>query len=459
MSGSTGDTAASRALARDPGARRDPSARRDRGIGVATALVMGALVVLVYAAAVGVERLFGRTGPPGLVLSVVVTAVVALAFEPVRVRTRLMLTRLTHGGGPSRAQVLAGFADSVAGRYPIAELPQHIAAVVGEGTGARRTEVWLLVNGRLERAASWTAGGAGADRPGTDSGEAEGGLDRHELDVSDRGELFGRLTMLTAPGHRLSSVERRLVEGVAAQSGLLLRVSGLRVERQRRLADLEQRSNDLRRARRDLVTRQDAERKRLERNIHDGAQQEVIALLVNLRLVQTLLGRASDRAVGLLGAQADSFSSTIDSLAELAQGLYPRTLTEDGPVPALRVAAGRSPVPVTLTADTLPRLPTDREATLYFCAVEAMQNAAKHAAADQIRIDIRDGPGGHVRMVIADDGRGFDESRITPGRGLANVRDRVESVGGRLRLTSSPGRGTTLDIELPASSTAPPGAG
>jgi signal transduction histidine kinase len=288
---------------------------------------------------------------------------------------------------------------------------------------------------------------------------ADGGLTRHDLEVRDRGELFGRLTMLTAPGHRLTSVERRLVEGVAAQSGLLLRVAGLRVARRRRLADLEQRSNDLRLARRDLVTRQDAERKRLERNIHDGAQQEVIALLVNLRLVQTLLGRAPDRAIGLLGAQADSFRSAMDTLAELAHGLYPQTLTDDGPVAALRVAAGRSPVAVTLTADTLPRLPADLAATLYFCAVEAMQNAAKHAAAGEIRIDIRVDPGGPIELVIADDGLGFDESRITAGRGLANVRDRVESVGGRLRLTSRPGRGTRMDIELPTSSTAPSGAG
>ncbi|HEY7812256.1 MAG TPA: ATP-binding protein [Nakamurella sp.] len=437
-------------------------ARRDRGIGLATALVMGALVVLVYAAAVGIAAALGGTGPPGLVLSVVATAVVALAFEPVRGRTRRVLARLTHAAGPSRAQVLAGFPDSVAGRYPIAELPRHIAAVVGEGTGALRTEVWLLVNGRLERSASWTADGApaGADRPGAESGEvADGGLTRHDLEVRDRGELFGRLTMLTAPGHRLTSVERRLVEGVAAQSGLLLRVAGLRVARRRRLADLEQRSNDLRLARRDLVTRQDAERKRLERNIHDGAQQEVIALLVNLRLVQTLLGRAPDRAIGLLGAQADSFRSAMDTLAELAHGLYPQTLTDDGPVAALRVAARRSPVAVTLTADTLPRLPADLAATLYFCAVEAMQNAAKHAAAGEIRIDIRVDPGGPIELVIADDGLGFDESRITAGRGLANVRDRVESVGGRLRLTSRPGRGTRMDIELPTSSTAPSGAG
>ena len=347
---------------------------------------MGILVVLVYIAAVGLQRLFGQTGPPGLILSVLVTAVVALAFEPVRTRTRRVLARLTHAGGPSRAQVLAGFPDSVAGRYPIAELPQHIAAVVGGGNRCAADRGVAAGERPAGAGRSLDRGRRGRRRRPTRCGLrdlTDSSLARHDLEVRDRGELFGRLTMLTDPGHRLTSVERRLVEGVAAQSGLLLRVAGLRVELQRRLADLEQRSAELRRARRDLVARQDAERQRLERNIHDGAQQEVIALLVNLRLVQTLLGRAPDRAMGLLGAQADSFSSTMDTLAELAHGLYPQTLTDEGPVTALRVAARRSPVAVTLSADPLPRLPADLEATLYFCAVEAMQNAAKHAAAER----------------------------------------------------------------------------
>jgi hypothetical protein len=257
--------------------------RRDRGVGLLTALVMGVLVILVYAAAVGVDAILGRTGPPGLGLSVLATAVVALAFEPVRRRTRRLLERLTRADGGNRARVLAGFAESVGGRYPMAELPHRIAAVVGEGTGARRAEVWLMVNDRMELAARWPPD----DEPPLGASPAEGRTDRqagndearHRLEVRDRGELLGELVVITAADHRITTVERRLVESLAAQSGLMLRVTGLRVELRRRLTDLQQRTAELRRARRDLVARQDAERQRLERNIHDGAQQEVIALL------------------------------------------------------------------------------------------------------------------------------------------------------------------------------------
>jgi len=439
MAGTSHTWVATRALDR---------ARRDRGVDLTTALLMGILVVLFYAAAVGIERLFGRTGPPGLVLSVVVTAVVAIAFEPVRIRTRRMLARMVHADGRSRAEMLSGFSASVAGRYPIVELPQRIAAIVGEGTGALHAEVWLIVNGRPERAATWAADGASNAPIGHPD---ETGLTRHQVQVRDRGELLGRLILVTTTDHRLSIVERRLVDAVAAHAGLLLRVAGLRVQLQRRLADLQQRSADLRRSRRELVARQDFERKRLERNIHDGAQQELIALLVHLRLVQTLLGRAPDRAFGLLAGQAEAFRTTIATLTELAHGLYPQALTEQGPVPALRAIARRSPVAVALTAHDLPRLPADLEATIYFCVVEALQNAAKHAADSGIRIDIR-ATGTRIDIGVADDGVGFDPGQVTPGRGLANIRDRVESLGGRLQLSSKPGRGTRLDIDLPTSS-------
>ena len=199
-------------------------ARRDRGLGLATALVMGMLVVLAYAAAVGIERLLGRTGPPGLATSVVVTAVVALAFEPVRWRTRRLLGRLTHPDDRSRAQVLAGFLDSVGGRTEVVELPRRIAAVVGESTGAEHTEVWVMVNGRLEAAASWEP-----DRSGAIGGPSAEPT-RHEFDVRDRGDRLGRLIVVMPAGQGLTTTERRLVDGVAAQSGLLLRVAGLRVE-------------------------------------------------------------------------------------------------------------------------------------------------------------------------------------------------------------------------------------
>jgi signal transduction histidine kinase len=305
---------------------------------------------------------------------------------------------------------------------------------------------------RLEPAAEWpesTATSSARQPPAEEQ--------RHSLDVIERGELLGRLTVVTRPGQDLSPVERRLFAGVAAQAGLILRVAGLRTELQQRLAELEQRSGDLRRSRREIVTRQDAERQRLERDIHDGAQQEVLALLVNLRLAQTLLGRAPDRAVGVLAQQAAATRATIRTLEELSRGLYPATLGKSGPVPALRAAAARGAVPVTIIAPELPRLPGHVETTLYFGCLEALQNAAKHASATQVTVHVRplasgngDGIGG-VEAQIIDDGVGFDATGagFIAGRGLQNLRDRVDAAHGALDITSAPGAGTRLVFSVP----------
>jgi signal transduction histidine kinase len=137
----------------------------------------------------------------------------------------------------------------------------------------------------------------------------------------------------------------------------------------------------------------------------------------------------------------------------LSNGLFPQTLTEDGPIAALRLAARHSPVQVSVTAQTVPRLPVEIEANLYFICLEAMQNAAKHASAGRVDIDLRAGTGGSLHVEIRDDGVGFDSDRVSPGRGLANLRDRVASVGGRLDLTSDAGSGTRLAIEVPLPST------
>ena len=169
----------------------------------------------------------------------------------------------------------------------------------------------------------------------------------------------------------------------------MLRVAGLRAELEQQLAALERRTEELRRARRDLVTRQDAERQRLERNIHDGAQQEVIALLVNLRLAQTLLTRSPERGARLLAEQAAAARATIDTLTALSRGLYPRLLTDAGPVAALRAAVASGPIPVDLTSSDVPRCPPDVEAAVYFSCLEAVQNATKHSGATRITIDIR----------------------------------------------------------------------
>ena len=358
-------------------------------------------------------------------------------------------------------QVLAHFPGTVTGSYPAEELPTRMALVLAEGTGAARAEVWLVVHGRLELAACWPTdnpdGETGSaatvsapalrlERPGATPAMVVDGR-RHSLAVRERGELLGALTVVVREGQRLTPVEERLFAGLAAQSGLMLRVAGLRTELEQQLTQLQHRTDELRRARRDLVSRQDAERQRLERNIHDGAQQEVLALLVNLRLTQTLLARSPERGARLLVEQAAAARATIDTLTALSRGLYPKLLTDAGPVVALRAVVASGPIPVDLTAAEIPRCTPAVEAAIYFCCLEAVQNATKHSGASRITIDIRrDGSG--IDLAVADDGSGFEVGRPS-AHGLANIRDRIEAVQGSVAISSQPGHGTTIQARIP----------
>jgi signal transduction histidine kinase len=451
-------SAMSRTQTRLPIRRAVDRVRQDSGLGLISAVAMAVFVLLVYVIVVlGGGAIIGRTGSPSVWLSVLATAIVAISFEPVRNWTRKKFAQALHQQRTTPYDVLASFPASVTGSYPAEELPQRMAKVLADGTGAERAEVWLAVHGRLERGASWppdqrepaTAASSGTRAippdpaqpllgPDLEDGTPQIVVDglRNSVAVCERGELLGALQVTLRENQELAPVEQKLFAGLAAQSGLMLRVAGLRTELEQRLAQLELRAGELRRARRDLVSRQDAERKRLERNIHDGAQQEVLALLVNLRLTQTLMSRKPERAAKLLAEQAAAAHATIDTLTALSSGLYPRLLTESGPVAALRSAVAVGPIPVTLTAIAVPRCAPEVEAAMYFCCLEAVQNAGKHSGASVITIDIRGRPDlGTIEFTVDDNGRGFSVDH-SPGNGLANIRDRIESLQGSISISS-----------------------
>ena len=210
----------------------------------------------------------------------------------------------------------------------------------------------------------------------------------------------------------LTSVEERLFAGLASQAGLVLRGARLRAELEGRLVELSARAEELRASRQRLVDAQDAERRRLERDIHDGAQQHLVALAVNLRLAETLAHRSPERADVLLAAQEQAAGDAIETLLQLSRGIYPRLLADQGLAAALRLAAGAGPVPVEVTTETSRATPPTVEAAAYFCCLEAVQNAAKHSGASTIRVLLRGTPG-VLECVVEDDGAGFD-ARPTP---------------------------------------------
>jgi signal transduction histidine kinase len=409
---------------------------------------LGAFVVGTYVVVVlGGGALVGQTDSPNLALSVLATAVVALGFEPVQTRLEAAATRLVHGGTPSPYDVLSRFSETVTGGYATEELPGRMAMLLAQGTGAEWAQVWLTVQDRLTLAATWPPDAAADESrpdPVDDARDATGD-GRRALPVRHGGQVFGVFRLQEPEGEPLTPVAERLFTGLAAQAGLVLRLVGLRAELAARHGDLVVRAAELRASRERLIETQDAERRRLERDIHDGAQQHLVALAVNLRLAETVAARSPERAARVLAEQSDAAREAIETLTQLSRGIYPRLLAEDGLVPALRAAVATSPVPVTVDAGA-ERLPTAVEAALYFFAMEAVQNAAKHARADAITVSLRrDGP--DLTLSVVDDGAGFDAARaeeVRTGAGLANMRDRLDAVGGSVTLTSAPGRGTSV---------------
>jgi signal transduction histidine kinase len=265
--------------------------------------------------------------------------------------------------------------------------------------------------------------------------------------VGHNGELLGFLRVQERPGHPLTPVEERLFAGVAAQAGLALHTARVRAELESRHDDLVRRAMELRAARTRLVTAEDEARRHLERDIHDGAQQQLVALGINLRLAQTLADRNPERAGELLGEQATAAESALETLMTLARGDHPRVLRQEGLVAALRAAATASPLPVTLRADQVGRLPRSAEAALYFSALEALQNVVKHADASSVQMSL-DHDGGVVVLRVTDDGRGITDTDV-PGAGRANIRDRLAPLGGAVLMVRRPEGGTEVSVSVP----------
>jgi signal transduction histidine kinase len=415
-------------------------------------LVMAGLasfVVAVYVVVVlGGGAIIGRTDPPNLSLSVLATAAVALLFAPVQACLERVATRMGYGATVTPYEVLSRFSETVTGSYATEQLPARMSMLLAQGTGAQWAEVWLTVSGRLTLAATWPVDAEDGRSPPSlqPDGVDPTGNGRRALAVRHGGQLLGVLRLRERPGLPLTAVEEKLFAGLAAQAGLVLRVVGLRAELKDRHEELVARAEELMASRKRLIETQDAERRRLERDIHDGAQQHLVALTVNLRLAQTIAIRSPERAARVLLQQADAAEVAIETLSSLSRGIYPRVLADEGLVPALRFAVATSPIPVTVDTVTMVRLPAPVEAALYFCCMEAVQNAAKHSGARSVSVELGEEQG-LCRLTIVDNGAGFDTAQALPsgtGAGLVNMRDRLDAVGGTITVESQSGRGTTV---------------
>jgi signal transduction histidine kinase len=408
----------------------------DIDVVISRTLVYGSLaafITLVYVGiVVGVGTLVGSGGQPNLVLSIVATAIVAVAFQPVRERLQRIANRLVYGKRATPYEVLSRFSERVAETYAADKALPRMARVLGEGTGAERAEVWLRAGDILRPAAAWP-GASNAHSPLSITGEVLPEIPSADraVPVRHRGELLGALTVTKRPGESLTPVEEKLLDDLAAQAGLVLKNVGL-------TAELLQRLEELRASRQRLVAAQDEERRRLERNLHDGAQQNLVALKVKLGLAEAFAEKDPARAKELVAELKADADEALETLRDLARGIYPPLLADRGLAAALESQARKATLPVAVSADGIGRYSEDIEAAVYFCVLEALQNVQKYAQATQaeIRLGERDGV---VTFEVQDNGIGFDPATAKRGSGMTNMADRLDALGGELELSGGAG--------------------
>jgi signal transduction histidine kinase len=239
-----------------------------------------------------------------------------------------------------------------------------------------------------------------------------------------------------------------MLADLASPAGVVLRNLQLTRQLQARLAEISAQTTELQASSARIIAAQDSTRRRLERNIHDGAQQHLVAIAVKLRLAATLAKRDPARAARLLDELEGETQQALETLHALARGIYPPILRELGLESAIRAQSARFPLPVEVSATKLTRYPFEIEGAVYFCCLEALQNVTKHAKATRVRIRLEDA-GGELAFSVDDDGVGFDPQRVRHGSGLQNIADRLAALGGHLTVIPGPDGGASLQGRVP----------
>jgi two-component system, NarL family, sensor kinase len=407
---------------------------RRRLYGVDTLLsrtVVGAtltgFVALAYLAIVtALGALVGR----GTVTAIAATAVIAFAFHPVQRAVSTAVHRLVHGARPPPAQILSSFAKQAGMISDDDAVLADLAALVADGVGAATATVSLVVDGEL--------------RPPP--------LESTLIPVHDGGEQVGAITLRLRTGADLTAADEALLTDLVGLAAPVLRALGLR-------STLRERNAELAASRARLAAAATHERRRIERDLHDGAQQRLVAVKLRLGLAARATERiangdpdATVKATDAIDTALADADRAIDELRDLVHGIYPSALDTEGLGAALRAQARAIPLPIHVRDDLEldVRYSRDIEAAAYFCCLEALQNAVKHSAARRVDIHLW-GESDRLAFSVTDDGYGFAaDTNAVAGRGLVNLTDRTSALGGHVTVTSNPGGGTSVTGWLPS---------
>ncbi len=398
---------------------------------VAYGALAGVITAFYIGVVAGVGGLLAAGSESRLLLAVVATAFVGVAFQPLRARLERLANRLVYGVRAIPYEVLADFTSRLDGRESSLQLLPVMARMLAQGTGSDAATVWLHENGREVAASSFP-----------EHQEVTPDSATRSILLQHAGANLGRLTVVRRSGEALSPTEERLMDGLASQAGLVLHSAGLQDELSRRMVELRQ-------SRRRLVTAQDEARRRLERDLHDGAQQNLVSLRIKLGLAASVAREKPASLEPLLQEMQLELSDALDSLRNLARGVYPPLLEAEGLRAALRARARQVPISIDVQSGA-ERYPRELEGAVYFCCSEALQNLSKHSRATRgsVRVWCEDG---RLYFEVRDNGRGLDAGRAKSAGGLQNIRDRLDALGGIVDVSSTPGVGARVAGWVPLS--------
>ena len=402
-------------------------------------LVYGVLWTLIAAVYVGAATSFGLVAGQRFPVEVAIglTVVATLAFQPARRRLERAADRWVFGERLGRYEALRRLGQTLEDNVDQSDLLQRLADTVHDGLRL----AWVRVTADGTDAPSLEA--SAGSLPDDGSGPTE------VVPIVDSGEIVGHIECGAPAGRPVSDEDRELLEALARQAGLAVRAVRLTQELSDNVAVLQRRTSELEESRTRLVRVQEEERRRLERDLHDGVQQDVVALIGQVGLARRRLARGEAEQGAVLGAVQAELARILSILRELGRGIHPTVLTDRGLVEAVEAQAARSPVPIRVVVEDAlrtERFGPDIEGAAFFTVCEAITNVLKHADATEaeVRLARRNGT---LRVEVADSGRGFDQHRVHTG-GLRNLTERVEALGGRLSVQSQPDRGTTVTAEL-----------
>jgi signal transduction histidine kinase len=401
--------------------------------------VLAAFITAVYIAiVVGVGILVGSGNKPNLALSIAATAIVAVAFQPVREWVQGFANRVVYGERLTPYEVLTRFSRSLGALVSVDDVLPQIARHTAEGLGAALAMVTAYLEKGNEIVTYPPAARSAAEASGT-------------MTVTYRNEPVGEIAVTKTGAESLTGQERKLLQELAAQAGVVLHNYRLAMELRARLRQLSVQDEDLRDSRERLVSAADTSRRSIEHSIREGVEKRLIAIADDLNAAETALEHDPEAAAAALENLALRTNETLEALRDLARGIYPPLLVDKGLVVALGAHIRKMGLNVTLDVDSElaeARFERSVETSCYFCLRETLENVGRHAGGAPAWVTLRRQPD-RLIFSVRDEGPGFDVAESRSHRGLQSMSDRVEAAGGELTIESAPGKGTVITGWIP----------